>query len=76
VKATSTSPLHVGPHCSQTVEETLGYVAELRLPPLLTPEERQERVDAVIEVRKRHFELMLIASQVGNAVQGGHGHPA
>jgi hypothetical protein len=26
-------------------------VAELRLPPSLTPEERQERIDAVIEVR-------------------------
>jgi ABC-type multidrug transport system ATPase subunit len=36
---------------TQTVEETLGYVAELRVPPSLTPEERKERVDAVIEVR-------------------------
>jgi ABC-type multidrug transport system ATPase subunit len=36
---------------AQTVEETLGYVAELRLSPSLTPEERKERVDRVIEVR-------------------------
>ncbi len=53
---------HLMPYLS--VRETLLYVARLRLPSLLSTEQKQERVDAIVaELGLRH----VVNSQVGGS---------
>eukprot|EP00198_Chlamydomonas_reinhardtii_P001132 XP_001690467.1 predicted protein [Chlamydomonas reinhardtii] len=64
-----------------TVEETLRYTAELRLPRTTTPEERQERVQTVMEqvtawvlglwVGLAHVRNVIVGSPMKKGISGG-----
>ncbi|KAG2438719.1 hypothetical protein HXX76_005264 [Chlamydomonas incerta] len=55
-----------------TVEETLRYTAELRMPRTTTPEERQERVETVMNsVGLTHVRDVIVGSPIKKGISGG-----
>ncbi|KAI8477255.1 MAG: P-loop containing nucleoside triphosphate hydrolase protein [Monoraphidium minutum] len=59
-------------NASLTVEETLMYTARLRCPPNFTDEERQQRVEAVLQqVGLAHVRDVIVGSPLRKGVSGG-----
>lgn len=55
-----------------TVGETLRYTAELRLPPSVSPEERQERIDEVLaQMGLTHAKETIVGSPLIKGISGG-----